>query len=191
MPYGIRLAYANDRVDLNNDGVNNWPTNLFNVYTCPDGMLGTPADCGHRYAANWPDRVVVYITAGPGGASSGELDFIGVDSTMRSASSLVCAVKNPIPGTQFLAHEFSHYMGLAHTFLGDGDGLSDTLNDPMNSTTQVASGACASTLTPTAILGGQIVRTDNAVSYFYNISPKLTPMQAQLVRAAAWYRLNK
>jgi hypothetical protein len=122
------------------------------------------------------------VPGNPGfaGHSSGEATYVAVNR-LAEASELICPV-DPIPNTRFLGHEFGHYMGLNHTFADDS--LWDTAPDPSADT-------CTATLMPwgTDVRTGQIIETNNIMSYYNNIDYIITPMQAALTRAAAYFRL--
>src|SRR5262249_53663724 len=113
---GTRLSYVNDRVDVDNDTLYALNTSV-TPGTCPympwntSGGMDTPMGCARRYAANpdWADRVVIFLAPAAGqGISSGDANFI-LEPGLLSSSDLVCI---NVPNTQFLAHEFGHYMGL-------------------------------------------------------------------------------
>jgi len=178
--YGLRLSYdaASDKSNVNSDALFALGESPEVTRTCPDGTVGTPSVCAQRFAsANWPGKVV--LLSRPGNAfTSGGASFI-VIGQMGSNSTFVC---NNVPDTQWVAHEFGHYLGLGHTFFGDGDLLSDTRPDPQ-------ADSCLAPHTATGVApDGSIVDTNNPLSYYYNDAIKITPFQAGLARAGAFTR---
>lgn len=175
--YGLRLVYdsAVDKSNVNSDALFNLGSS--STFTCPDGSSGTPDECATRYAANWPDKVVVFSR--PGGAyTSGASNHI-VIGQMGSNATPVCT---DVPDTQWLAHEFGHYMGLTHTFAFNNDDLlSDTRPDPVFDD-------CLAPHASTGTFNGTTVDTNNVMSYYYNDAVRITRMQASLTRAAAYQR---
>lgn len=176
--YGLRLVYdaAVDKSNVDNDAIFNLGDDV-TQFVCPDGSVGTSGVCAARYAANWPDKVVVFSRPGNGFAS-GDAKYITIGQ-MGSNATLVCG---NVPDTKWLAHEFGHYSGLTHTFAFNGDDLlSDTRLDPSGP-------ACLAPNTPTGVFGGAIVDTDNVMSYYYNTNVRISRMQASLTRANAYAR---
>ena len=84
-----------------------------------------------------------------------------------------------VPDVQWLAHEFGHYMGLNHTFYDDL--LADTRPDPVFD-------GCLAPHSATGTSGGTTVDTNNVMSYYYNDTPIITPMQSSITRAEAFAR---
>lgn len=174
--YGLQLLYdaASDKSDANSDAL--YSLGSSSTFTCPDGTTGTPDVCATRYAANWPNKVVIFSRPG-NGYTAGNATYI-VIGQLGSNAKLVCI---DVPDTQWLAHEFGHYMGLNHTFFSDGDLLPDTRPDPQ-------AAACLAAHSATGTVNGATVDTNNAMSYYYNDTVVITPMQASLTRAAAFAR---
>jgi hypothetical protein len=190
---GIELVFDTntDRVDINNDAI--WNLSVCTpgkadgpcstLFECsPGGILGTPWGCANSYAgSNHLGKVVIYMVPGGPGFSGGYLNWI---RSMPINTGEAC----PGTGVQddiHWSHEGGHYMGLSHPGPGDSDRLLDTRPDPVL-------GSCLSPLTSpgTDPNTGNPIDTDNVMSYYYNIAPRITVSQAQIVRAttyARWY----
>jgi Ricin-type beta-trefoil lectin domain-like/Ricin-type beta-trefoil lectin domain len=177
--YGIRLTYdaGTDKSSIDSDA-------LFNLggggtFTCPDGSLGTPADCAERYALNFPNRLVIYSRLGSS-FSSGSAHYIVVGEGLSGNSGFpVCS---NLPNTQLMSHLFGFFMGMVDTFAFNGDDLiSDTHPDPR-------ADICLAPHTPTGTVNGATVDTNNVMSGYLNDTPVITPMQAAQARAAAYVR---
>jgi hypothetical protein len=69
-------------------------------------------------------------------------------------------------------------MGLLHP---DADLLQDTRPDP-------GGDWCTAPNSPTGVVNGVTVDTNNAMTYYYNSTPVITPMQGSMVRATAYAR---
>lgn len=140
-----------DWVELRNTTINN-------MTGAGDGNWREARDLANQIAAEYPDRLVVFIRHGPGDRPSGSgfswrvYDFVVVGGfeDMNHCGH---------PHLDVLAHEIGHYLGLMHTFGGDpvpdvasaeermaengdavrvfdGDGLADTPPDPGISSTE-------------------------------------------------------
>jgi hypothetical protein len=152
--------------------------------TCSAGNIfsGTAWQCADMFADwTWPSKVVIYVppdTTG-GGFSGGDRHWI---KSMLIPGSEVCDVSGQpdVYDRKHWAHEFGHYMGLAHTFTGDNDLLSDTKSDPGGIN------YCLAPRSPTNPAG--TIDTDNIMSYYDNLSHRITPLQAQAVRQTAFAR---
>lgn len=214
-PYGAKLIYtpASDRsAKLNNDVLYTYDGESSSTGTCPDGSVGTALQCGTRHAANFPGKVVVYSRPG-NGQSWGDRNHI-VMGDMKSATTFPCAGSSA-PDTQWLGHEFGHYMGLAHphtqsfaniqaanSFFQAGgnvlsvfenDQLSDTGPDPL-----IGTNGCLAPNTATGVVTlvntannnvPAVVNTDNVMGYYYNAGAKISSgQQAGLVRATSYAR---
>jgi hypothetical protein len=174
--YGIRLVYdpATDKVQINSEGLYNINGNISGYFNCGDGTIEQPEICAIRLAINYPNAVLVISDPNGGGWSWGDSAYIGIGP--MGITNWVCT---DVPNTKWLSHEFGHYMGLAHTYYEDW--LSDTRPDPKGD-------PCTNAYGPTGKVNGQIVDTSNVMSYYYNVAPTITPMQASIVRSLAYVR---
>jgi hypothetical protein len=204
--YGIELVYdpSTDKSNVNSDAL--YQLGSSDSYTCPDESTGTSGDCARRYAAAWPYKVVIFTRPG-NGFTSGDANHIAIG---RLEDNAVCG---DVSNTQWLAHEFGHYMGLNHTFVGDfadnasaskflqdngdnavvfdGDKLLDTNPDPFYGGLECI-GPHSSTAT-VALHGswGPVafaVDTNNVLSYYYNANVRISAKQAALTRATSFAR---
>ena len=206
--YGIQLSYNffYDRSQVNNDGLFNLGKSTM-TYTCPDGSTGRPEDCANRYAANWPTKFVIFSRQG-GGFADGFSNYL-VIGQMNPSTTYVCT---NVPDTQWLGHEFGHYMGLSHTFWDtaqtetdscnnqgnlNADTLFDTPDDPF-----YGAGDSSNPLTclaPHSSTGTFHLRcgfsdyyytvgTNLVMSYYYNDTVTISPAQGALTRATSFAR---
>jgi len=95
-----------------------------------------------------------------------------------------------VPNTRYLAHELGHYLGLQHVMAEDNDLLGDTMAHP------VTAPDCAAPFSP-GPLGDAVIdfhgvnvtiNTDNIMSYYHHISPRITTSQAAIVRGTSYAR---
>ncbi|MEO8699891.1 MAG: RICIN domain-containing protein [Kofleriaceae bacterium] len=214
-PNGVELLFdpAVDMLDLESDGLHNvgvsstWTTQ----YACDDPtVFATPVGCANEIARLYPDHVVIVI--GPGAVAGFSNGFDGFVFLRPELSPNACGTG---VASTLLAHEVGHYFGLGHTFGAfpdaaaagaawiargeaafDGDLLEDTAPDPYMNNSCVAPTQPSTyvwlTVPPTPpfyITQVAIsVPTDNALSYYFNIAPQITPQQAAIVRATAYMR---
>jgi hypothetical protein len=161
-----------------------------------------PPDCANLYAADYPGKLVVFP------AASGAFSDVGLNF-------MALVYPNTGPGSCQsnninLAHEFGHYVGLQHTFKAsgsqadlsvalqaayddqfkafDGDGLLDTLPEPLDPSAINATCSSRSATTTLALQGtsGSVtvsVPLQNIMSYYYNKTKEITPQQGAIVRA--------
>lgn len=146
---GVRTTYSEvdgDLTAVNDDALYNLGST--GTFLCKKNMqMMVPSDCANLYAADYPDKVVVFPD---GGFSDVGLKFMAIvyPNRGRVFDSQPCEF-NDIN----LAHEFGHYLGLQHTFSASGsesdlsaalqaanddqfkafdsDGLSDTPPEPL------------------------------------------------------------
>jgi hypothetical protein len=202
--YGLKLVYdpATDKSNANSDGLFTVGTGDERILFCADGSAGTGVECAQRHAANFPDKVVIFNRPGAE-YSDGHLNFIAIGGPQLRT---VCG---DLPDTEWLALSLGGYMGLdfvfgqlyesklaaSLAFQQNGssifdDGLEDTRPSPM----YVGLDDCLSPHSPltfvpvTNSFGSEtnfVADADNLMNLFYNANPKITPMQAAIVRATA------
>ena len=192
-PYGIHLIYdpTVDNSTVYNDCLAQTQS-PDGACTCPDGSTNSPDGCVSQYATNWPNQVVAVTSGDNSGMSTGNANYIEIGYMEPATVTTYCSMQRT--DTQWLSHEFGHYMGLNHAGPWDTDLLSDTPPDPGCSD-------CLSPLTPTACSdcttstpcdpGAFTILTNNPMGHFRNVAVQITPMQASLVRATAWTRRNQ
>jgi hypothetical protein len=174
--YGAWFSYDPnaDKATVNSDALFNLTPGNTTTFSCPDGTLGTPDACAARYAANWPDRLVVYQRPGAP-YSSGDTSYI---VTGQIGNGLAC--NNSVADTKTLTREVGHYLGLVNTSFVNGDDLiSDTRPDPQFD-------PCLAPHAPTGTFNGTTVDTNNAMSGYYNDTSVLTRMQSAQARAGEY-----
>jgi hypothetical protein len=172
-------------------------------------LYATPSGCGDHYRSLYPDRIIVMI--GPGanaGYSSGDSPFVFLRPSI-TPNTCGTGVSSSI-----FAHELGHYLGLGHAMNGypnqlaagdayvaagsstaafEADNLDDTLPDVY------LDNSCLAPEDPVAyqwiqlrqgwiIWVGIPVMTDNIMSYYFNVEPKMTAQQAAIARATATIR---
>jgi hypothetical protein len=225
--YGVRLVYdpatdlntvsSNTLYNLADDGKPSYDTTSLEIPygPCPApgaASLETRMSCARKYAAQWPDKVVVFTRPG-GGFSSGFMPFIAIG---RMASSADKQCGGAVPDVFWLAHEYGHHVGLAHPFVEadnraaasaafqaagddvnyfDGDRLSDTAPEPFLSGMGEAE-KCIGAVMPTATVTidgttGPVpftISPNNVMDYYYNDVETMTAQQAAITRATSWAR---
>jgi hypothetical protein len=169
-------------------------------------------DTANAEGARYPGELVAFFRHGPGsvdpggGFSGSDLNFVAMPG-----------FNTPVAGHQnigLFAHEAGHYLGLAHTFptkkafdtladaqayfsshgynVGafDGDGLSDTLSDPM---VKALTDSHPTSVTLRDAAGRNVVIPvpyDNIMTYWDNAYKTLTPQQISRVRDVAETRID-
>jgi hypothetical protein len=115
-----------------------------------------------------------------GGFSGGTNHFIK-SSVIPGAPVCDTSGSTTVYDDRLWAHEYGHYMGLAHVFVGDNDLLADTRPDPYP-------GSCSSPYTSPFTYMGQTIDADNIMAYYYNPLYVISPTQAAVVRQTAYAR---
>ncbi len=197
------FASANIRFDFNPvPGSGDWEEVSSTLLNTMEGSghpeWGAQVIAANAIAAQVPDRVLVIFRWGRGASPTGG-GFSWTDNNYVVMPGFevtqVCGVQN----IGLLAHEFGHYLGLAHTFryisesveqaesyldagagdvnIFDGDGRTDTLPDPFvrDPSIQCATG-------PVVLNGNAIpVPRENPMSYYHPID-SYSPSQVWTMR---------
>jgi ricin-type beta-trefoil lectin protein/pregnancy-associated plasma protein-A len=183
-PYGVNLLF-----DPQTDVSTNFNSTLISEMTSGASVPGvcfgtsqllTAQDCASFHVGDYGGKVVFYVIRGGGWA--GVQNFI---ASLEIHGEEVCQSSDPkaakVYNTRHWSHEFGHHLGLSHTFIGDGDRLTDT---------RVNNGGddCAQPRISPATVNGVLTDTNNAMSYFYHVDRKITVSQAHIVRATSFTR---
>jgi len=183
--YGIDLVY--DPCN-NNDCPDRSNADSDCLYSLADGSSANWG-CASTLGAVWPNKVVVIMRSGvAGGFSYGYINFIA--SIPLSPITLKCG--DTVEDKRHIAHEFGHYMGLQHTFPADNsfpidnDLLSESFPDPHFE--DCLDPFAASPPGTASGPGGVVVNTDNVMSYYYHVTPRIGPNQAAIVRGTNYAR---
>ncbi len=176
--YGVELLYdpATDKSSANDDC-------LFTLEEANSGAWG----CATNLAATFPGKVVIFVRPGTGDFSYGWINFMA----MKPLNSGTICTGGSAPNTRYLAHEFGHYMGLQHVMPSDNDLLGDTLSSDPGGVDP-----CLAPTTPSppgnytySKFGFSItINTDNIMSYFHHVTPRITTSQASIVRGTSYAR---
>lgn len=178
-PWGVNLLFdpATDRVSPMrsthmNTFLRSWLPPDVGVCWSLSPFSATAPDCATIYAnVNFPSKVVIFnLTDTSPGFTRGNLNWI---KSLPVSVADTCTDTLPVPNNVHWAHEFGHYMGLAHMW---HDLVDDTPADPD------VQNYCAdpgNTSNPV---------TTNIMTYHYNLVHQISPNQAKIVRQTAFAR---
>jgi hypothetical protein len=216
--FGVELVYDSsfDRVNVDSDALYNLAKGDLDsqgkpmTFVCPDGSSGLRSECVNRFAAQYPDRVVIISSLKSGGAwTSGDMNHIVMGKWDEGFN-----CDDPtILHTTWLRHEFGHHVGLPHTFpwdmsqedandlfidndcdinVFDGDGYADTLPDPF-----IIGNDCLAPHSKTAPVSLQdadgndwtfSVPITNVMSYYQKPTASISAQQGNAVRFTVFAR---
>lgn len=204
--YGIKLLFnpQEDRADLNSTTVRALGDDSFRG-PCAGFLVNVdPGVCATRWANTWPNKIVVFLRNGGSGnsGSSPRSSYIAMHHMLGNEALLCGGVAGP--DTALFAHEFGHYIGLAHSFTDEGSqaNAAARAGNPDN-----FDGDAQEDTPPNPFWGGQeciaptqkygvvtlngksfVFLANNIMTYYNNVSRDMTPGQASLTRAERFVR---